>query len=65
MPDFLSYIAYTLTFEEADNESSSSGDISRTITLRDSTAILIKIPVKDVVAAVFSVKIIAKAAGKR
>jgi hypothetical protein len=54
LPHFLSYIAYALAFEEADSESSSSGDIFRTVNFRDSTAILIKIPVKDVMATVFN-----------
>ena len=58
MPHFLSYIRYALAFEEADSKSSLSGDIFRTLSFRDSTAILIEIPVKDVVAAVFNASVL-------
>jgi hypothetical protein len=54
----LSYITNTFAFEKADSESPQPRDVFRTVAFRDSTVILIEIPVKDVVAAVFDAPVL-------
>jgi hypothetical protein len=54
----LSYIGYALALEEADSKSPWSGDVFQTATFSDSTTILIEIPVKDVVAAIFNAPVL-------
>lgn len=59
LPHFLGYTANAFGFDKADGESAEPGDVVRAISRAYAAAIFVKIPVDDIVAAIFNAPVTA------